>query len=86
MSLAVIELSKLSSVGMTADDTRIVLRFGGDRVIADHPGQPADYVHDDGTVWTWHDRWHLVGGVLDGQRIVGHTPLRAYDLATPSDE
>jgi hypothetical protein len=71
---------------MTTGDTRIVLRVGGDRVIVDHPGQPEDYVHADGTAWTWHQRWHLVGGVRNGQEIYGRIPLRAYDLVTPGDE
>jgi hypothetical protein len=32
-----------------------LLRTGGlDDPIVDHLGQPADYVHSDGTVWTWH--------------------------------
>jgi hypothetical protein len=34
----------------------IVLRGGqigsADDLIVDHPGQPADYIHTDGTVWT----------------------------------
>jgi hypothetical protein len=74
---------RLSSIGMTTEDTRIVLRAGNDRLIVDHPGQPADYVRTDGTVWTWRERWHLVGGVRDGERIVGRLRLRAYDLVTP---
>ena len=37
----------------------------------DHPGQPADYVHTDGTVWTWKGRWRPLGG---GQHV------RVYDL------
>jgi hypothetical protein len=76
--------TRLSSIGMTPGDTRIVLRSGDDRPIVDHPGQPADYVHTDGTVWTWHERWHLVGGIRDGERIVGRIHLRAYDLVTPA--
>lgn len=71
---------------MAMKDTRIVLRVGGDRLIVDHPGQPADYVHNDGTVWRWHERWHLVGGVRHGERTVGQSRLRAYDLATPGAE
>lgn len=55
-------------------DTRIVLRGGQiglpDDPIVDHLGQPADYTHTDGTVWTWQERWRIVGGV----------PLRMYDL------
>jgi hypothetical protein len=70
---------------MTAEDTRIVLRTGGgDDPIVDHPGQPADYVHSDGTVWTWLGRWRLVGGVREGDRIVGRDLLRMYDLVMPS--
>lgn len=73
---------------MTTEDTRIVLRTGGvDDPIVDHPGQPADYVHGDGTVWTWRERWRPVGGVRDGDRIVSRIHLRAYDLVIPgSDE
>jgi hypothetical protein len=51
-----------------------------DDQIVDHPGQPADYVHTDGTVWTWLERWRLVGDVRDGDRIVGSSRLRMYDL------
>jgi hypothetical protein len=65
-------------------DTRIVLRTGGaDDPVVDHPGQPADYVHADGTVWAWHQRWRLVGGVGDGERMAGQLYLRLYDLVTP---
>jgi hypothetical protein len=72
---------------MTDADTQIVLRTSaGDRLIVDHPGQPEDYVHVDGTVWTWQGRWHLVGGVRDGDRIVGRLHLRAYDPVTPRVE
>ena len=57
----------LSSADMTTEDipkdTHIVLRIGGvDDPIVDHLAQPADYVHADGTVWTWRQRWRLVGG------------------------
>jgi aminoglycoside 6'-N-acetyltransferase len=55
-------------------ETRIVLRAYGageaDGPVADHPGQPGDYVHPDGTVWTWKERWRIVSG----------THLRLYDL------
>jgi hypothetical protein len=48
-------------------DPRIVLRDYPpgelNNVIVDHPEQPADYVHTDGTAWTWRSRWRLVGGV-----------------------
>ena len=47
--------------------TSIVLRGGqiglADDLIVDHPRQPADYSHTDGTVWTWKQRWRLVGGL-----------------------
>jgi hypothetical protein len=62
---------------MTTPDSRIVLRGyrvgEGDDLIEDHPGQPADYVHRDGTVWTWQDRW----------RVVGSAHLRLYDPVAP---
>lgn len=74
---------RLSSIGMRRE-TRIVLRIGDDRPIVDHPGQPADYVHTDGTAWTWHQRWHLIGGVHDGDQVVGQIRVRAYDLVTPA--
>jgi hypothetical protein len=69
---------------MTMEDTRIVLRTGGIRdPIVDHPQQPADYVHTDGTVWTWHERWRLVGGVEnDKGMIINRFLLRLYDLAS----
>ncbi len=75
---------------MTTPDTRIVLRGlavgeEGDPIV-DHPGQPADYVHTDGTVWTWHKRWRLVGGVRDGDRIVGRVHLRMYDVVAPGTD
>jgi hypothetical protein len=52
---------------METPDTRIVLfvfTSAGDpeNPIVDHPGQPADYVHADGTVWTWKGRWRPLGG------------------------
>ena len=67
-------------------DSRIVLhRPGGtDDLIVDHPGQPADYLHTDGTLWTWRERWRPTGGVLDergGRR--GGTLLRLYDPVIP---
>jgi light-regulated signal transduction histidine kinase (bacteriophytochrome) len=83
---------RLSSSGMTTEDTRIVLRTRPEAclvfVIVDHPEQPADYVHTDGTVWTWHQRWHLIGGVpaRDGVGMVGRIHLRAYDLVTPGTD
>jgi hypothetical protein len=70
---------------MTTADSRIVLRTGGaDDLIVDHPGQPADYVHSDGTIWTWLGRWRLVGGVREADRIVSGDHLRMYDLVLPS--
>lgn len=70
---------------MAVADTRIVLRTGGaGDPIVDHPGQPADYVHADGTVWTWLGRWRLVGGVRKGDRIVDRDQLRMYDLVMSS--
>lgn len=55
-------------------------------LIVGHPGQPADYVHTDGTRWTWKQRWRAVGGVIDertgGRR--GSTKLRVYDPMTES--
>jgi hypothetical protein len=71
---------------MTTEDTRIVLRTGDGDPIVDHPGQPEDYVHIDGTVWTWHERWRLVGGVREGDRFIGRQLLRAYDLVIPSGD
>lgn len=55
-------------------------------MIVDHPGQPAGYIHTDGTVWAWHERWHLVGGVRDRDRTVRRIHLRAYDRVTPGAE
>jgi hypothetical protein len=58
-------------------DPRIVLRGAqiglANDPIVDHPDQPADYTHMDGTVWTWRQRWRIVGGVH----------LRLYDLVEP---
>ena len=66
---------------MTTPDTRIVLRGLGageeGDLIVDHPRQPVDYVHGDGTVWTWRERWRPLGG--------GHY-LRVYDLVAPGTE
>lgn len=66
----------------------IVLRLGPSRdddLTVDHPGQPGDYTHTDGTVWTWHHRWRLVGGFPDDKGPAWsrfHTHVRAYDLAS----
>ena len=69
---------------MTTEDTRIVLRTGEmNDPIVDHPEQPADYIHTDGTVWTWQQRWRQVPGVQDDtRRTFGRTLLRLYDLVT----
>jgi len=79
---------RLGSTGMAREDTHIVLRTGGvEDPIVDHPGQPADYVHNDGTVWTWQARrWRPVGGDRDGERIAGRVVLRLYDLVTPTTD
>jgi hypothetical protein len=68
---------------MATEETRIVLRAlaaAGDpgNPVADHPGQPADYVHTDGTVWTWQAKRYrpLGGGAL----------LRVYDQVMPSSD
>jgi hypothetical protein len=61
---------------MTALDPRIILRIHADRandLIVDHPGQPADYIHTDGTIWTWLGRWHIMGGAH----------VRSYDRRAP---
>ena len=56
---------------MTYPETRIVLRSPDGDVIVRHPGQPANYAHDDGTLWRWDNdqAWREVGGVH----------LRVYD-------
>jgi hypothetical protein len=65
----------------TPADPRIVLRrFRGaaiDDLIVNHPGQPADYTHTDGTVWTWKGRWRPLGGGMY---------QRLYDLVVPGDD
>ncbi len=77
---------------MTTPDTRIALRGPDvgevDDVIVDHLGQPADYVHTDGTVWTWRGRIRLVGGVRvrGGVGRVGSAHLRMYDLVAPGTD
>ena len=80
----------LGSVVMTAPDTRIVLRGAhageAEDLIVDHPGQPGDYVHADGTVWTWRERWRIVDGVREGVRRVGGVHLRMYDLVAPGTD
>lgn len=59
------------------EDMRIVLRgaqigLAEDPVVI-HREQPGDYVHTDGTVFTWLQRWRLTAGVH----------LRVYDLIEP---
>jgi hypothetical protein len=54
-------------------DVRIMLRsqLGGSHdLTVEHPGQPEDYTHADGTVWTWKGRWFILRGVR----------VRWYDL------
>lgn len=61
-------------------DPRIMLRIDKNRandLIVDHPGQPADYAHSDGTTWTWLGRWHI---------LRGGDHLRSYDLKLPGEE
>jgi hypothetical protein len=65
---------------METTDTIMLRRFhdgGFDDSIVDHPGQPADYVHTDGTVWTWKGRWRPLGGGLF---------RRVYDLVVPDND
>jgi hypothetical protein len=87
-----VDATAISLDHMTTPDTRIVLRGhqGGHSTdtIVDHPGQPADYVHTDGTVWTWRGRIRLVGGVRvrGGVGRVGGAHLRMYDLVTPGTD
>ncbi len=69
---------ELGSIVVETFDPCIVLRGSeigeANDPIVDHSGQPADYVHTDGTVWTWRARrWRIVDGVH----------LRFYDLAAP---
>jgi hypothetical protein len=70
----------LASICMTTPDSRIVLHGAqiglANDPIVDHPAQPADYTHTDGTVWTWKERWRIVGGVH----------LRMYDLVMPGTD
>jgi hypothetical protein len=62
----------------------IVLRGGQIGVehdlIVDHPGQPADYIHTDGGVWTWQQRWRLYGPVHQRHH------MRAYDPVAPGTD
>jgi hypothetical protein len=67
---------------------------GHDDTVVDHPGQPADYTHTDGTVWTWKQRWTLGAIIQDGvgqddkERAFGRIRrhIRVYDLMTPGAE
>lgn len=77
-SLAEISLATItdfaSHESIELEDMRIVLRgaqigLAEDAVVI-HRGQPGDYVHTDGTAWTWLKRWRLAVGVH----------LRVYDL------
>lgn len=71
---------RLDLTSIPTEDARIVLRglqvAEGSDLMVDHPRQPAEYVHVDGTLWEWHGRWRVVGGVH----------VRAYDLVTSSTE
>jgi hypothetical protein len=58
-------------------------RAGAADLMVDHPRQPADYEHIDGTVWTWQRRWRLVGGFRDHKGRIFRIHIRAYDLAQP---
>ena len=68
----------LAWIAAETRDDRIVLRGAkiglAEDPIVSHHGQPGDYVHTDGTVWTWHKRIRIVAGAR----------LRMYDLK-PSD-
>ena len=80
---SLIERTVLEPAEPPEEDNRIVLRTGSaEDPIVDHPGQPADYVHTDGTVWTWHQRWRLAGGAHEGDRNTNPIHLRAYDIVT----
>jgi hypothetical protein len=76
--------SSASLNGMEADARIVLHRPGGTDDLVDHPAQPADYLHADGTLWTWRERWRPTGGVLDerGARR-GGTLLRVYDPVIP---
>lgn len=73
ISLATVtDLAPYESVEL--EDMRIVLRgaqtgLAEDPVVT-HRGQPGDYIHTDGTAWTWLSRWRPFVGVH----------LRVYDL------
>lgn len=61
------------------EDMRIGLRGAQIGLAEDtmviHRGQPGDYVHTDGTVWTWLQRWRLLAG----------SHVRMYDMVNPVD-
>jgi hypothetical protein len=70
--------SGIGCIDMETPDTRIVLfvltaACDPDNPMVDHPGQPEDYVHTDGTIWTWKGRWRPSLG--------GGRHMRVYDLA-----
>ena len=76
--------SSASLNGMEADPRIVLHRPGGTDDLVDHPAQPADYLHTDGTLWTWRERWRPTGGVLDERgRRRGGTLLRVYDPVIP---
>ena len=74
----------LGPLVVTTPDPRIVLR--GDQMAwptirsGITPRQPADYIHTDGTVWTWQQRWRLSGPVHQ------HLHMRVYDLVAPGTD
>jgi hypothetical protein len=80
---ALIERKILPPARSFETTTRIVLRTGGDEdPIVDHPAQPSDYVHTDGTVWTWRQRWRMVGRLREEKspsRSRSRTRLRLAD-------
>lgn len=76
--ISLVNITDLASYeSIELEDVRIVLRgaqigLAEDPVVI-HRGQPGDYVHTDGAVWTWLERWRPVAGVH----------LRMYDLIEP---
>ena len=66
-------------------DPRIILKAPGrPEQTVEHPGQPADYLHTDGTLWTWLQRWRVVDGVPRGPgMITGGVHIRVYDPVSP---
>ena len=63
------------------DDMRIILhRPGGtDDQVVEHPEQPEDYIHANGSRWTWVGRWRVVGGTPHRGGTVGGTHIRVHD-------